>query len=86
MNFPIIQEYFSLRQVNPEVIENECGISLTRLLHGLMAKGHPNSSEQFACTKRLSQIVIGAGVKRLDFILLLFPCGKDDNRDYGPLA
>jgi len=86
MNFAIIQEHLPFRQVNPEVIENESGLFLTGLQDGLMTKGYPNSSQQFACTKRLDQIVIGAGVKSLDFILLLFPCGKDDNRDYGPLA
>ena len=52
----------------------------------MAAHCHPQPRLQFTDTKGFAEIIIGAGVKRGDFVLLLGARREDDNRHLAPLA
>ena len=53
---------------------------------GMAAHRHPQPRLQLANTKGFTEIVIGTGVKRGDFVLLLGARRQHDNRHLAPLA
>ncbi len=81
MNLFILQKYLTTRKVDTQLIQCEYGFLLPGVLQCLMADCNSYPGEEFPCAEWFGEVIIGAGVKGLDFVLLLFSCRNDNDRD-----
>jgi hypothetical protein len=85
MNFLIAQKDLTPGKVCPEIVHGEDGL-LCGMLSRSMTQCDTDPRQKFTRVEGLGQVVVGPGVERPDFVLLLFPRRDDDNGRLRPLA
>ena len=73
-------------QIHPQASHRECRFARVRRHPGGVPKRDPHARQKLTDTERFGQIVVSAGVQRLDLVPLLPPRGQDDDRRGRPSA
>src|SRR5579859_2384523 len=86
VHFGVFYEYLTLRQIDFQIADAEHGLLFFGTQVSRMPQGDPQAREQLLDAEGFGQIVVGAGIERVDLVLLAAARREHDDGNAAPAA